>query len=95
MAEILIKNGQNGWFLKTLWPKLQHPSTMVIYITMKHSKCLEGSVFLLTKSSFASEASFAPKLTISAINSKLPVNNLSFFISVKLTTLLPNKHYCG
>jgi len=28
MAKILIKNGQNGCFLKRLWPKLQHVLTI-------------------------------------------------------------------
>ena len=30
MAKILIKNGQNGCFLKTLWPKSKNVLSMVL-----------------------------------------------------------------
>jgi len=45
MAKILIKNGQNGCFLKKLWPKSQNFLTMVIYMFIDVSNCLEGSIF--------------------------------------------------
>jgi len=52
---------------------------MVIYIVLEDSKCSQGSVFFPKKSGFANEASFAPKLRISAINSKLRVTTFSTF----------------
>ena len=43
MARILIKNGQNCCFLKTLWPKLQNVLSMVIFTMIGDSQCLECS----------------------------------------------------
>jgi len=53
MAKILIKNGQNGCFLKKLWPKSQYVSTMAISIFMTVSNCSEGSIFFAKKCGFA------------------------------------------
>jgi len=45
MVKILLKNGQNGCFLKKLWPKSQNVFTMVISIFIGVSNCSEGSIF--------------------------------------------------
>jgi len=73
MAKILIKNGQNGCFLKTLRPKPQNVLTMVISIFIGVSDCSEAVYFLPKKCGFAKEASFYPKTAIFAVNLKLPV----------------------
>jgi len=73
MAKILIKNGHNGCFLKTLWPKSQDVLTMVISMFIGVSNRSEAVYFLPKKCGFAKEASFYPKIAISAVNSKLPV----------------------
>ena len=70
MARILIKNGQNCCFLKTLSPKLQNGLPMVIYTMIEVSKCLEGRIFFAKKSGFVIDASFDPKTAISAMNLK-------------------------
>jgi len=62
-------------FLEKLWQKLQNPSIMLVCIMIEDSKCSERSNFLPKKFSSANEASFGPKLTISAINSKMPVKD--------------------
>jgi len=67
------KNGQNGCFLKTLWPKSQDVLTMVISIYIGVSNCSEAVHFLPKKCGFAKEASFHPKTAIFAVNLKLPV----------------------
>ena len=53
---------------------------MVIYIVIEDSNVRKAVYFLPKKSGFANEASFSPKLTISAINSKLRVTTC-FFLS--------------
>jgi len=73
MAKILIKNGQNGCFLKTLRPKSQNVLTMVISIFIGVSDCSEAVYFLPKKCGFAKEASFYPKTAIFTVNLKLPV----------------------
>ena len=78
MAKILIKNGQNSWFLKKLWPKSQIFLTMIIYIFIGVSNCLESSIFFAKKCGFAKEAiSFYPKTAISADKLKITCCNLS------------------
>jgi len=67
MTKILIKNGQNGCFLKKLWPKSQNVLTMVISIFIDISNCLEDNIF------FAKETSFYLETAISAVNLKLPI----------------------
>jgi len=73
-------NGQNGCFLKNLWPKSQNVLTMVISIFIGVSNCLEGSIFFAKKSGFAKEASFYLKAAISAVNLKLPVTTCLYLI---------------
>jgi len=60
MAKILIENGQNGCFLKMLWPKLHNPSTTVIYIIAEDSKYSEGSVFFVDKIWCCQRSKFCP-----------------------------------
>jgi len=43
------KNGQNGCFLKMLWPKLQNVLTMLIYIFMGFSNFSEDGIFFAEK----------------------------------------------
>jgi len=74
MAKILIKNGQNDYFLKKLWPKSQTVLTMAISIFIDVSNCSDDSVFFLPKKcGFAKAACFYPKTSTSAVNLKLPV----------------------
>jgi len=58
MAKILTKNGQNGCFLKTLWPKLQNVLTMLISIFMEFSNGSEGSIFFAEKIWFSQRSKF-------------------------------------
>jgi len=58
MAKILKKDGQNGCFLKKLWPKSQTVLTMAISIFIGISNCLEGSIFFAKRCGFAKEAIF-------------------------------------
>jgi len=73
MAKILIKKGQNGCFLKKLWPKPQNVLTMVISIFIGVSNCLESSIFFAKKMWFCQRSNFFLKTAISAVNSKLLV----------------------
>ena len=70
MAKILIKNDQTGRFLKTLWPKLQIVSTMLISIFMGFSNFSEDSIFFAENFGSAKEASFNTKTAISAMSLK-------------------------
>ena len=73
VARFFEAYSQNGWFLKTLWPKSQNILTMVISIFIGVSNCSEAVYFLPKKCGFAKEARFYPKTTIFAENLKLPV----------------------
>jgi len=75
MAKILIKNGQNGCFLKKLWPKSQNVLTMVIAIFIGVSNCLEGSIFFVKKMWFCERSNIYLKTAISAVNLNLPISN--------------------
>jgi len=69
MANILTKNGQNGYFFKKLLLKLENFLTVVIYIYIhKVSTCSESSIFFAEKIWFCQKTSFDPKITISAIS---------------------------
>jgi len=70
MAKILIKNGQNGCFLKTLWPKSQNFLIMVISIFIVSQIVRKAVYFLPKKCGFSKEASFFPKTAIFAVNLK-------------------------
>ena len=67
MAKILIKNIENGCFLKRLQPKSQNVLTLLISIFIGVSNCSEGSIFFAEKMYFAKEIGFYPKTTIFAI----------------------------
>jgi len=54
------KNGQNGCFLKKLWPKPQNVSTIVISILIGVSNCLEDSIFFAKKMWFCQISKFLP-----------------------------------
>jgi len=58
MAKILIKNGQNGCFLKTLWPKLENVLTTLISIFMGFSNFAEDSIFFAEKIWFCQRSKF-------------------------------------
>jgi len=73
MAKILVKNGQNLCFLKTLWPKSQNVLTIAISVFIGVSNCLEGSIFFAKKCGFAKKQFFYLKTAISAVNLQLPV----------------------
>jgi len=68
MAKNLIKNGQNSCFLKTSWPKSQIFKLWLFpwYSLVSQIVC-KAVYFCRKKCSFAKEASFYPKTTISAI----------------------------
>jgi len=68
LPDFFVAYGQNGCFFKTLWPKSQNVSTMLISIFIGVSNCLEDSMFLPKKCGFAKKASFYPKTAISAVN---------------------------
>jgi len=49
MAQILIQNDQNGWFLKTLWSKILNVLAVAISIIIGASKYLEGNICFAEK----------------------------------------------
>jgi len=58
MAKIMIKNGQNGCFSKTLRTKLQNVLTMLISIFMGLSNFSEDSIFFAEKIWFCQRSKF-------------------------------------
>jgi len=78
MAKMLIKNGQNGCFLKMLWPKSQNVLTMVISVFIRVSNYSEGSIFFAEKMWFCQRSNFFPKTAISAVELKITCYNLSY-----------------
>jgi len=76
MAKILIKNSQNGCFLKKLWPKSQYhvlTIAMSIFIIIGVLNYLESSIFFAEKMWFCQRSKFYPKTAIAAVNIKLPI----------------------
>jgi len=58
MAKILIKNDQNGCFLKMLWPKLQNVLTMLLSIFMGFSNFSKDSIIFAEKIWFCQRRKF-------------------------------------
>jgi len=52
--------GQNGCFLKKLWPKSQNALTMAISIFTGVSNCLKGSMLFCQKMWFCQRSKFFP-----------------------------------
>jgi len=60
MAKILIKNGQNCWFLKKLSPKSQYILTMAIAIFIGVSNWSKDSICFAEKMWFCQRSKFLP-----------------------------------
>ena len=89
MAQILIQNDQNGWFLKTLWSKILNVLAVAISIIIGASKYLEGNICFAEKDLVLPKKQFW-KIAVSTMNFKLGITTTCLFYSSETCSHLLN-----